>query len=67
LFTHVCECKNDTVETIPGIGEGRKKESGGGVNSSMIYLIHCKNFCKSHNVLPPSSIIKKKKESVLKD
>jgi hypothetical protein len=25
-----------------------------GVNSSMIYLIHCKNLCKCYNV-PPSS------------
>jgi hypothetical protein len=23
-----------------------------GVNSSMIYIIYCKNFCKSHNVSP---------------
>jgi hypothetical protein len=29
------------------------------VNSSIIYLIYCKNICKCHNVLPPS-IIKKK-------
>jgi hypothetical protein len=39
--------------TIPGMG------GGGGVNSSMIYLIHCKNFCKYHNAPPPSTIIKK--------
>jgi hypothetical protein len=24
---------------------------GEGVDSSMIYLIYCKNFCKCHNVL----------------
>jgi hypothetical protein len=30
-----------------------------GVNSSMIYLIHCKNSCKCHNVPPPSTAIKK--------
>jgi hypothetical protein len=29
------------------------------VNSSMIYLIHCKNFCKRHNVPPPITTIKK--------
>jgi hypothetical protein len=23
------------------------------VNSGMIYLIYCKNFCKCHNVYPP--------------
>jgi hypothetical protein len=38
------------VETILGIGEGGIKENGGGVNSSLIYLIYCQNFCKCHNV-----------------
>jgi hypothetical protein len=38
------------VETIPGIGEKEIKENGGGVNSSMIYSIYCKSFCKCHNV-----------------
>jgi hypothetical protein len=42
------------VETIPGMGEG--------VNSSIVYLIYCKNFCKCHNVPPPSTAIKKKKK-----
>jgi hypothetical protein len=47
------------VETIPGMQEwregGNKEEwCGGGVNSTMIYLIYCKNFCKCHNVPPPS-------------
>jgi hypothetical protein len=37
------------VETVPGIG--------GGVNSNMTYLIHCKNFCKCYNVPPPSTTI----------
>jgi hypothetical protein len=32
-----------------------------GVNSSMIYLIHCKNLCKCHIVLSTSTIRKKKK------
>jgi hypothetical protein len=40
------------VETIPGMGRGRMVE---GVNSSMIYLIHCKNLCKCYNVPPPST------------
>jgi hypothetical protein len=41
------------VDTIPGMGRGRIKENdGGGLNSSMIYLIYCKNFCKCHNVPP---------------
>jgi hypothetical protein len=43
------------VETIPGMGGGGIKKNGGGVNSSMIYLIHCKIFCKCHNVTPPST------------
>jgi hypothetical protein len=32
------------------------------VNSSMIYLIYCKNFWKCHNVPPLSTTIKKKKK-----
>jgi hypothetical protein len=36
------------VESILGMGEEQKEE--GGVNSSIIYLIHCKDFCKCHNV-----------------
>jgi hypothetical protein len=31
-----------------------------GVNSNMIYLIHCKNLCKCHNVPPHSTTIKEK-------
>jgi hypothetical protein len=40
------------VETIPAMeGGGRAVE---GMNSSMIYLMHCKNFCKSHHVPHPA-------------
>jgi hypothetical protein len=39
-----------SVETTPGIKGGRIKENDGRVDSSMIYLIYCKNFCKCHNV-----------------
>jgi hypothetical protein len=28
-----------------------------GTNSSVIYLIYCKNICKCHNVPQPSAII----------
>jgi hypothetical protein len=42
--------------------EGGKKESGGGVNSNLIYSIHCKSFCKCHNVLPLSTTTEKKKK-----
>jgi hypothetical protein len=31
-----------------------------GVDSSMIYLTYCKNLCKGHSVLPPSTTMKKK-------
>jgi hypothetical protein len=47
------------------MGEGRIKENDR-VNSTMIYLIYCKNFCKCHNISPPSTTIKKKKKTNLK-
>jgi hypothetical protein len=37
-----------------------------GVNSSIIYLIHCKNFCKYSNVPPPSTTVIKKELNVKK-
>jgi hypothetical protein len=37
--------KMTPAETIPGIGGGGIKESGGRDDSTMIYLIYCKNFC----------------------
>jgi hypothetical protein len=43
------------------LGEGGKRRVVEGVNSSMIYLIHCKNLYKYHTVFPPSTAIKKKK------
>jgi hypothetical protein len=47
------------VETIPGISEaGDKGEWWRGVNSSMIYLVYYKSFCKCYNVPPPSTIKK---------
>jgi hypothetical protein len=42
-------------------GEGTWKRAVEGINSSMIYMIHCKNLCKKcYNVPPPRTIIKKK-------
>jgi hypothetical protein len=38
------------VETILGMGQRGKRRMMEGVNSVMIYLIYCKNFCKCHNV-----------------
>jgi hypothetical protein len=40
-------------------GGGGKRRVVEWVTSSMIYLIHCKNFCKCHNAPPYSIIIKK--------
>jgi hypothetical protein len=49
------------VETVPGIrGGGAKGEWWRGRNSSLIYLIHCKNLCKCHSVPPPSTSVKEK-------
>jgi hypothetical protein len=47
-----------SVETVPGMGRGMK-EMVEWVNSNMIYLIYCKNFCKCHNVSPTSTTTKK--------
>jgi hypothetical protein len=44
------------VQTIPGMG--------GGVNSSMIYLIYCKSLYKCHNISLPSTTIKTIKEKM---
>jgi hypothetical protein len=45
------------VETALGIGGEGMKESSRGVNSGMLYLIHCKNFFKYSNVPPPSTTV----------
>jgi hypothetical protein len=47
LCTHVCKWKNETTETIPGMGGGEVKENDGWVNLTMIYY---KNYYKCHNV-----------------
>jgi hypothetical protein len=47
-----------TVESIPGMGEGKIKENDGGWNSSMIYLLYRKNFLGCHNVPPLNMTIK---------
>jgi hypothetical protein len=41
-----------SVETVPGMGGGKLKENTGGVNSSVVYVIYCTDFCKCHNVRP---------------
>jgi hypothetical protein len=46
------------VETVQLWGVGIKEREEG-VNSRMIYLIHCKTFSKCCNVSPPITTIKK--------
>jgi hypothetical protein len=48
-----------STETVPEMEAGGMKKNGGRVNSSMIYLIHNKNFCKCYNTAPPSTTVKK--------
>jgi hypothetical protein len=45
------------------IGHITSRVNAKGVNSSMIYLKHCKNLCKCHNVPSPSITIKEKKKT----
>jgi hypothetical protein len=52
------------AKMIPG--KWAMGESCGGGNSSMMYLIHCKNLCKFYNVPPTHTaqqFLKKKKEN----
>jgi hypothetical protein len=52
----VHRCKNDTCWNYSKNGGRRgKRRAVEGVNSSMIYLIHCTNFHKYHNVPPTST------------
>jgi hypothetical protein len=39
---------------------GEMKDSSGGGESSIIYLIHYKNLCKCHNIPPHSTKIEVK-------
>jgi hypothetical protein len=60
MYTHVCKCKNDTCWNCcrnQGMGDGGEKG-----NSSMIYLVYCKNLFKCYNVPTPSTTIKEKLE-----
>jgi hypothetical protein len=67
LCAHVCKCKNETCCNYSRNGGGGIKERSGQVNLSMIFLTHCKNFCKCYNVSPTQhnnkiNTQKKKKE-----
>jgi hypothetical protein len=50
------------IGTILGMRAQGIKENGEGVNSPMIYLIYCRNYCKCHNLPLPNTIVKFKKE-----
>jgi hypothetical protein len=57
MYIHVCKCKNDTGWNCSrNWGWGMKESSGGG-EFNMIYLIHCKNLCKCYSVPSPNTII----------
>jgi hypothetical protein len=61
MYTVNVNGKMGHVEIIPGMGTGEIKEHDGGVNSTMVHLIYCKNFCKCHNAPPANKkkILKK--------
>jgi hypothetical protein len=40
------------VETVPRMGGGEIKENDEGGEFIVIYLVHCKNFCKCHKCTP---------------
>jgi hypothetical protein len=48
-----------TAEIIPRMREGVKRMMEE-MNSSMIYLMYCKNFCKCHMFLHPENNTKLK-------
>jgi hypothetical protein len=56
MYVNVKMIPVETVSGIGGVGIGKAVE---GENSSMMYLIHCKNLCKCYNVPTPSTTIKK--------
>jgi predicted metallopeptidase len=52
------------VKRTSGIRGGGMKENGRRGEVMYDILIHCKNLCKCHIVLPPSTTIKEKKKIV---
>jgi hypothetical protein len=63
MCTHVSQCKYDTCWNYSrNWGRRRWRRMVKEVNSCVIYLIHCKNLCKGHNVPPPSKTIKEKRK-----
>jgi hypothetical protein len=61
MCANVWKCHNDASWNYSRNQErGRWKRIIKRVNSNMIYLIHYKNFCKCHNIPPPSTAKKEK-------
>jgi hypothetical protein len=62
MYTHVWNAKMIPAKMVPetggGVGVGWRRAVDG-VNSSMIYLIHCKKVYKCYNVPPLGTTIKK--------
>jgi hypothetical protein len=58
MYTYDLNAKIIPAETVIEIQGRGMKDSGGGVNSCMIYLIHCKNLCKCSSVPLLSTTIK---------
>jgi hypothetical protein len=46
MCTHECICKNDACWNYSRNWERRGKRAVEGANSSMMYLLHCKNLGK---------------------
>jgi hypothetical protein len=66
MYTHECKCKNDTCWNCFRNWGNKREEVKEGVNSSMMYLVHHKNFCKYSSVPPPSTTIIIKKVQLWK-
>jgi hypothetical protein len=53
--------KMRSIETTPEMGERRTKTMAERVNSSIIYLIHCKNFVNA--TMYPHQVQQRKKKN----
>jgi hypothetical protein len=64
MYTQASKCKNDTCWNYSwNLGRGRWRRMDEGVNSWMIYLIHCNCLCQCHNIPPPIRTAKGKNRS----
>jgi hypothetical protein len=62
MFTRVSKCKNDTCwNCSSNWGRERWRRMVEEVNSCMMYLTHCNDLCKCHNVPQSITTIKGKK------